>query len=278
MFSELELDTSTFLATCYRDSSLRAMVSVEARARQFRQQLEVHDPHVDPERAFLMWLRTLLQQGQISAASARQYLTYHRMSKIPPQEAFRRATLQIPPPKRAEPTTISQVQVFNAVYTPPLSRAAVALALQWSTGCRWSDLERLRSCDIRFLASGDIMVTFLGGKTDLHWRGQALMLPAKGKYIGLLRRWVAHRQSQSPEGALFQGLKYTEYNTFLRQSLHILSHGVRRSALKRAAEVAGQASAQLLARHRNPTSTEGYLPHHLWQTTVQSKEATQTLQ
>ena len=277
-YNDLRHETSSFLAGCYRESSLRAMISVEARAAQFYANLSPHDPNLDPEMAFLMWLRSLMQQSRISPASARQYLTYHAMAKISSGEAFRRATLQIPREERRQPETVNPNRVFNVVFRKPVSLPAVALALQWSTGCRWSDMERLRCRDVSFLDSGYIMVVFVGGKTDLSQKGQALLLPPTGRYIGLLRHWITHRQQVSPQGTLFQGLQYAHYNTYLRDSLCILSHGIRRSALQVTAEAAGQRAAQHLARHRNAASTEQYLPPQLWQATLETKEATRILQ
>ena len=227
-----------------------------------------------------MWLRLLQKQNpRFSDASVRQYMTYHAMAKIPPAEAFRRATYQrapLAPPRNK--VVIHPNAIFNAVFRPPLTLQAVALAFQWSTGCRWSDLERLLCSHVSFPPSGDMMVVFYGGKTDLHHRGQALLLPSVGKYIPLLRAWIADRTAQCPEAPLFQGLTYKGYNDFLRVSVSALSHGIRRSALHKTADSAGQEAAQRLARHRSSASTEQYLPHHLWRSTQETRTATRLLQ
>ncbi|KAJ9437267.1 Pol polyprotein, partial [Diplonema papillatum] len=131
---------------CYKSSP--AMLSVVSRAHKYALEARRFHPTLTDEEAFLMWVNRKVARGDIKADSALQYVTYYRMSRVNWMSAYRRSV-------RLSMDKFEDRRTRDAGRTPTkeeiqqvVSRRAnlhtMALRFQWSTACRFIDLQRIR--------------------------------------------------------------------------------------------------------------------------------------
>ncbi|KAJ9466957.1 hypothetical protein DIPPA_06192 [Diplonema papillatum] len=266
---------------CYKSTPV--MLSVMSRAQRYAEQARCFDPTLSDEAAFLMWVNRKLASGQIKADSALQYMTYFRMSRIDWLGAYRRSVM-------LEMTQFEDRRSRDAGRTPTkeeilrvVSRESgvlsMALRLQWSTACRFVDLQRLKLDHMWSVGANQVMILFVGGKTDPTSRGQGLLIPRSGPFLTNFWQWIAlQTQGLGTKEWVFPGLSRQAYNNFLQERLGVPSHRVRHAALTRVAQVEGERSAMNVGRHLNPRTTRRYTPHHLWLPVQETISGTAALQ
>ena len=274
---ELRLRTEQTLSECYANSA--SMMSVVRRADLFFQEVQTVDSSVTRDAAFLMWLERKRFKNEISAASAGQYVTYWRVSKIDPVSAYRRAMTRKSRIFESRFNTIHRLmvgaEVFAILGRLQASMWTAVLALQWTLAARYVDLERLYWHHISKTEQGWLFA-LVGGKTDRAGVGQGLLTPLKGPILNFFTRYAALTSDQ--ESRVFPGLCRTRYNLFLAPLTGLTSHYVRHSALTEIAVLVGELAAKGAARHSEIRSTHAYTPMATWLPTQESRQGLQALQ
>eukprot|EP01060_Flectonema_neradi_P040580 TRINITY_DN9305_c0_g1_i4.p3 TRINITY_DN9305_c0_g1~~TRINITY_DN9305_c0_g1_i4.p3 ORF type:complete len:201 (+),score=13.17 TRINITY_DN9305_c0_g1_i4:1279-1881(+) len=163
--------------------------------------------------------------------------------------------------------------IKTQILQKPICLLRAALALQWSTGCRFIDLHLIESPHVRVI-NNQLLVTFLGGKTDAQREGQTLSLPWTGRYVAVFRRWL----EMNSQNRIFDGLTRDGYNNFLLTRFDCTSQLVRHAALTFIARSQGEAAARHVARHRTTDTIRNYIPSECWDATRSTETGTDVLQ
>eukprot|EP01061_Rhynchopus_euleeides_P029989 TRINITY_DN4969_c0_g2_i1.p4 TRINITY_DN4969_c0_g2~~TRINITY_DN4969_c0_g2_i1.p4 ORF type:complete len:261 (-),score=66.29 TRINITY_DN4969_c0_g2_i1:1476-2258(-) len=257
------------------------MLSVVARATDFIEQCRRHLPDLPADTGFRMFLLQLQEEGRIKPTSANQYVTYWNMAAVPAEKAFRRALRgQYREHDRmaaAQPRVVSLESVVSLLPQTPTSCTA-ALALQFSTACRFVDVQNLEVAHLSLQQRDlgwEMAVTFVGGKTDATHMGQCVLVCCQGPLMQHFMLWL---QTVPAPGPVFPQLARNKYNTYLQGELGITSHRIRHSALQHVARQTSAADAQAIARHRSMQSTDLYLPPELRASAQATRNATKALQ
>ncbi|KAJ9468646.1 hypothetical protein DIPPA_19293 [Diplonema papillatum] len=256
------------------------MLSVVSRAQRYAEEARRFRPTLSDEEAFLMWVNRKVTAGEIKAESALQYVTYFRMSRVNWMSAYRRSvrlTMDQFEDRRTRDAgrTPSKEEVLQVVSRGP-GLHTMALRFQWSTACRFVDLQRVRLDHMWSVDKQQVMILFVGGKTDPTSRGQGLLLPRSGAFLTPFWEWITiQRPASGPKAFVFPNLSRQAYNSFLQEELGVPSHRIRHAALTWVAFVEGEQAAMCVGRHLNPRTTRLYTPHHLWQPTVPGTAALQ---
>ncbi|KAJ9441803.1 hypothetical protein DIPPA_03878 [Diplonema papillatum] len=259
------------------------MLSVVSRAHRYAVEARRFYPALSDEEAFLMWVNRKMMAGELTAESALQYATYFRMSRVDWMGAYRRSvklTMEQFEGRRTRDAGRTPTKAaIQLVVSRGSSLHAMALRFQWSTACRFVDLQRIRLDHMWSVDTGQVMILFVGGKTDPTSRGQGLLLPRSGPFLTPFWEWITiHRPALGTKAPLFPNLSRQAYNSFLQEELGVSSHRIRHAALSWVALLEGEQTAMNVGRHLNPRTTRLYTPHHLWQPVLLSAPGTAALQ
>ena len=292
---------------CFAPTTRASLASVVDRRNQFLVLAQAICPQVTLQEANLLFVEKKLQSGAIQPSSAEQYLTYLRMAEIADHAAYRRSLeLQDAEFNRRElalQKEISGVTIVSTLRSFPHrtpSDVQAALALQWSVGARYIDLQRLRRCHVQRTPAPECwMVVFVHGKTDRRGAGQAVLIRTEDVHpqrFGLFLAFFLESLASGRQELVFPELTPGRYNRAVKHWLDSTSHYVRHAALTWvASRIAGMAAPQLseledsastlpelvaqsLGRHREAKSTRMYTPQHTWATTRATLVATRMLQ
>eukprot|EP01059_Diplonema_ambulator_P032895 TRINITY_DN6663_c0_g1_i10.p2 TRINITY_DN6663_c0_g1~~TRINITY_DN6663_c0_g1_i10.p2 ORF type:complete len:265 (+),score=51.02 TRINITY_DN6663_c0_g1_i10:797-1591(+) len=262
------------MASCYKGQ--QSFLSVVRRAEDFRRTLQSIDPSLSHEESFLVWIQRLLEQERVAPVSARQYMTYYKMSLITPEKAYRRFLTRATDSYAKHEEKLERapkIEDVKRAIRKAAPRVAAALSLQLATACRWVDLHLLRRQHV--VERPDFLeITFVGGKTDLGNAGQTLTIPATGELTRCFTVWLQTIR----QGAVFAGLQYQVYNAFLAKELGTTSRFVRIAALNAVALNHGETAAQAMGRHKCVESTREYTERRTWGNTLQTQWYSKTIQ
>jgi hypothetical protein len=235
----LQAKVAARMNECYAETTRSALESVIRRSSEFRTMAQRLDPSIPDELASRMWIEQLIDAGSLSGRSADQYCTLLQMSRISGARAYRKGLkgLFCEYDRREESTAktpqgeevIRQILAFRK---GQLALSEVALIFQWSTGCRFVDMARIRRRHIKDLGHS-FLITLVGGKTDSKKQGQPLLLDKQAINAAIFGRFVTWLDGMRPlaEEMFFGTLTRPSYNTFLTKLLGCTSHFIRHSAL-----------------------------------------------
>eukprot|EP01064_Diplonema_japonicum_P019849 TRINITY_DN2872_c0_g1_i8.p2 TRINITY_DN2872_c0_g1~~TRINITY_DN2872_c0_g1_i8.p2 ORF type:complete len:167 (+),score=18.29 TRINITY_DN2872_c0_g1_i8:544-1044(+) len=161
------------MSTAYKG---QAFLSVMRRSEAFREQLQRIQPHLTKEMCFAMWVQRLRDEKRLSPSSALQYMTYFSQAERSPFQLLRRSLSRKLSDHSAHEDKMARVPTMSAVkeVIPKRGILAGALSLQLASVCRWVDLKNLLVKHVEQghhdTPKGSVMLTFVGGKTDLSRR------------------------------------------------------------------------------------------------------------